>query len=67
MMMQNRMQKKMTRQLPRQSAKTRLWLMLAGILLLAAMWYCLKMVTANKETSRGTLVEHCICVEEAAV
>lgn len=63
------MQKIMLKKTTKQSAKTKLLLVMAGILLAATMWYCLKMVTANKETSRGTLVERCIYtdnMEEAA-
>lgn len=58
------MQKIMQGKATKQSAKTKLLLVMAGILLAATMWYCLRMVTANKETSRGTLVERCIYMED---
>lgn len=60
------MQRMMHKRMPKQSARTKLLMVMAGILLAAAMWYCLKMVTANKETSRGTLVERRVYIEEAA-
>lgn len=60
------MQRIMPTKMSKQSARTKLLMVMAGILLAAAVWYCLKMVTANKETSRGTLVERQIYIEETA-
>lgn len=58
------MQNIMSKRTSKHSAKTKLLMVMAGILLAAAMWYCVRMVTANKETSRGTLVERNIYIEE---